>query len=292
MSGSLVIGDWGNSRLRLWRLYRGEVAERREGPGMAHAGDPSAALSALLDGWGENRAILCGMAGARGGLHEAPYLSCPVDRQAWLAQAAQIEIDGRRITVAPGLTVSNDNGRPDVMRGEETQVFGAMTLDPDLLIGRHLVVLPGTHSKWVRVEDGRLVGFNTHMTGELFELLGTSTLSVAGLAVANDDEAGFAAGLARSAGRAGLTASLFEARAAQLRQGKSPGWARGFVSGLLIGTETRSETLPGPKSVVMIGDPALTARYGVALAHWGVNAAVMDGERCAIAGLRLFDAGD
>lgn len=292
MSASLIIGDWGNSRLRLWRLDRGKVAGRRDGPGMAQAHDPSAALAALLDGWGEERVILCGMAGARDGLHEAPYLACPVDRQAWSVRAAQFEWHGRKIAIAPGMAGQNDNGRPDVMRGEETQVFGVMALDPDLTTGEHLMVLPGTHSKWVRVEDGRIAGFTTHMTGELFELLGASTLSIAGAAAANDDNPGFAEGLARSAEIGSLTASLFEARAAQLRDGKSPSWARGFVSGLLIGTETRSEALSGPKSVVMIGDPGLTARYSQALALWGVNADALDGEECAIAGLKLLDADD
>lgn len=292
MSGSLVIGDWGNSRLRLWRLDRGKVAERREGPGMAQTDDPSAALVALLDGWGEERVILCGMAGARDGLHEAPYQPCPADCEAWSARAAQIELNGRKIAIAPGMAGPNDNGRPDVMRGEETQVFGAMALDPVLATGQHLMVLPGTHSKWVRVEDGRIAGFTTHMTGELFELLGTSALCVADSAAVNDDKAGYTAGLARSVEDAALTASLFEARAAQLRAGKSSGWARGFVSGLLIGTETRSQTRSGPQAVVMIGEPGLTARYKQALEHRGVNGTLLDGEECAIAGLRLLDGHD
>lgn len=292
MSGSLVIGDWGNSHLRLWRLENGTVAERREGPGMARTGDPAAALAQLLEGWNAERVILCGMAGARGGLHEAAYACCPIDVAGWSDQSARFDLGGRRITIAPGVAGLNDNGHSDVIRGEETQVFGAMALAPDLANGGHLVVLPGTHSKWVHVEDGRITGFGTHMTGELFELLGASTLSVTGANVANDDDEGFAAGLARSAEGAPLTASLFEARAAQLREGKSSGWGRGFVSGLLIGTETHAQTVAGPRSVVMIGEPRLAARYSKALAHWSMGALVMDGEDCAMAGLRLLDADD
>jgi 2-dehydro-3-deoxygalactonokinase len=292
VSGSLVIGDWGNTRLRLWRLENGTVADRREGQGLSRIEDPRATLTQLLDGWSEERVILCGMAGARGGLHEAPYADCPTDLAGWSEQAARLNLDGRKITIAPGVTGLDDNCRFDVMRGEETQVFGAMALAPDLANGQHLVVLPGTHSKWVHVEDGRMTSFTTHMTGELFELLGTSTLSVTGVAVANDDDAGFSAGLARSAQVNAITASLFEARAAQLREGKSSGWARGFVSGLLIGTETRAETVSGPKSVVMIGERRLAAWYRKALAHWSVDAIVMDGEQCAIAGLRLLDGDD
>jgi 2-dehydro-3-deoxygalactonokinase len=292
VTGSLVIGDWGNSRLRLWRLENGTIADRREGPGMSRIDAPQAALARLLDGWAAEQVILCGMAGARGGLHETPYVCCPADRADWSGGRGRFDLAGRTIILAPGIAGSNDDGRPDVMRGEETQVFGAMALDPDMSAGRHLVVLPGTHSKWVSLEDGRITGFDTHMTGEMFALLGASTLCLADAAVANDDDVGFAAGLARSTEGSALTASLFEARAAQLREGRSPGWARGFVSGLLIGTETRAETMSGPTSVIMIGDPLLTARYKEALAHWSVNATIMDGEECAIAGLRLLDADD
>jgi len=292
VSRSLVIGDWGNSRLRLWRLDRGEIAERREGRGLSHTGDPRASLADLLDGWSEDRVVLCGMAGARGGLHETPYLDCPVGHEAWSQRAAQFELDSRLITIAPGITAANDHGGSDVMRGEETQVFGAMALEPALGDGEHRLVLPGTHSKWVRLDHGRIAGFNTHMTGELFDVLGASTLFLADCDVANDDDAGFAAGLARSAGGSALTASLFEARSAQLREGRSSGWARGFVSGLLIGTETLSQARSGAKRVVMIGEPVLTARYQQALVHWGTDATVLDGEQCAIAGLRSLDGDD
>jgi 2-dehydro-3-deoxygalactonokinase len=292
VSGSAILGDWGNSRLRLWRLEQGKVAERRDGPGMVQAADPPAALTRLLDGWGEERIVLSGMAGARGGLHEAPYLACPVEREAWARQSVRFDLEGKEVVIAPGVAGSNDIGGPDVMRGEETQVFGAMVLDPALAEGQHLVVLPGTHSKWVLVEDGRITGFTTHMTGELFELLGASTLSLAPSAGAQDDDAGFSAGLARAEEGAALTAGLFEARAAQLQAGKSPEWARGFVSGLLIGTETRSQAMHGAKTVVTIGEPRLTDRYSQALEQRGVGAAAMNGEECAVAGLRLVHGDD
>jgi 2-dehydro-3-deoxygalactonokinase len=258
---------------------------------MAQAGDPAAVLTGLLDGWGPRRVILCGMAGARGGLHEVPYLDCPAGPEAWARQAGRFQLAGRRISIAAGLAGSNDNGRADVMRGEETQIFGALALDPGLAAGQRLMILPGTHSKWARVSDGVVTGFTTYMTGELFELLGASTLSLAASAVANDDE-GFTAGLAAAEAGAALTASLFEARAAQLRAGKSPEWARGFVSGLLIGTEIGGTALPGPDSVILIGETRLTARYRAALARKNVETITMAGEDCAIAGLRWLDEDD
>jgi 2-dehydro-3-deoxygalactonokinase len=283
----VVLGDWGNSRLRLWRMRGAAVAERRDGSGMSGAGDPRAALDALLHGWEAERVSLCGMAGARNGLHEAPYVRCPATLADWAGQAARIALDGRTLTLAAGIA---DGERPDVMRGEETQVFGALALDPELSDGRRLFLLPGTHSKWVEVADRRITGLRTYLTGELFELLSRSSLFTVAPGDAGTDDEGFAAGLARSAEGADITAALFEARAGQLLDGKSCAWARGFVSGLLIGVEVRAHARSGAGAVVMIGEPELTALYGQALECFGLSATALDGEACAIAGLGLLDA--
>ena len=172
------------------------------------------------------------------------------------------------------------------MRGEETQIFGAMALDPRLASGKHIVLLPGTHSKWVWLDDGAIVRFRTSMTGELYALLGQSSLLAAGEAGSNEGE-GFAAGLLRAGQGAAPSVALFEARAAQLLDGRTVDWARGFVSGLLIGAEI-AEMAPHD-TVLAIGDPALVVRYNEALAQRGVQMRSMDGEACAIAGLRLLD---
>jgi 2-dehydro-3-deoxygalactonokinase len=278
------MGDWGNTRLRLWRLERGSVAERREGPGIALVRDPAAALTAALGDWEGTATVLCGMAGARNGLREAPYVSCPADAAVWASHALEFQLDGASVAIAPGLAASD--GRPDVMRGEETQLFGAMALNPFLATGRHCVVLPGTHSKWVTLADGCIANFRTFMTGELFELLQESSLFAArGDPVEADVEGGFDAGLAR---RGALSSLLFEARGAQLVNGKSAGWARGFVSGVLIGAEIAAMEPHG--RVTAIAEPALAARYARALSRSGLEAARLDAEECTIAGLGLLDA--
>jgi 2-dehydro-3-deoxygalactonokinase len=288
VNAGAVLGDWGNSRLRLWRMQGGAIAERREAPASVAAGEPSAILESLLAGWNAVRVTLCGMAGARNGLRETSYVRCPAGPAAWRGQAVEFDCEERTLRIAPGIAADEPF---DVMRGEETQVFGAMTLHPSLSSGAHLLLLPGTHSKWVELDEGRIVRFQTYMTGELFELLGQSTLFMVGTADAEPDSDGFAAGLARAAEQPGLTRALFEARAAQLLAGRTSSWARAFVSGLLIGAEILARSSL-PKEVVVIGDPRLTASYGEALAHFGVGAATLDGEACAIAGLRLFDADD
>ncbi len=77
--------------------------------------------------------------------------------------------------IIPGLRCAGLTGAPDVMRGEETQVLGWLAQHPDRQQGRHLVCHPGTHAKWVVVEDGRIVRFVTAMTGEMFAVLSAST---------------------------------------------------------------------------------------------------------------------
>lgn len=291
VSGGLIIGDWGASRLRLWRIENGTAAERRDGPGILAAADPAAVLAAALRDWPVQRIVLCGMAGARDGLHETGYVRCPAGAKDWSEGAAAFHLHGIPVRIAPGVAFRDPRGCPDVMRGEETQLFGAMTLDRALGIGEHRVVLPGTHSKWVTIENGRIVRFRSFVTGELYAFLGQSSLLSDGTAgAADEDEDGFAAGLARSSGGDALTSDLFEARAARLTDGRSMEWAQGFVSGLLIGAELR-EMAPSGR-VMVIGEAALSALYAEALAPVCDEIECRDGDECVIAGLRVLDGDD
>ena len=283
MSGELVIGDWGSSRLRLWRVENGSVTGRRQGPGVAHLTQPAAQLATAVGDWKAEKVVLCGMAGARNGLREAPYVECPANLEAWRSRGIEFDLAGRRVAIAPG--VASSRGRPDVMRGEETQIFGALARNPALASGKHCIVLPGTHSKWAVLADGRIESFRTFMTGELFDLLERSSLFAAGDPGEEDSEAGFAEGLSRSGAP---SSSLFEARSAQLIGGKSSGWAKGFVSGVLIGAEIAEMTPRG--AVTIIGEPELAGRYSRALALKGCEPAILDVEDCTVAGLRLFHA--
>ena len=280
-----IIGDWGSSRLRLWRLQGGDVAARREAAGALQTDDHATLLRDTIDDWTETRIMLCGMAGARGALREVPYVACPASPGEWRRGAADFAIAGYDVRIAAGLSLDRD-GRPDVMRGEETQVFGAMALNPALAEGRHVIVLPGTHSKWVYLQSGQIAHFRTFMTGELFALLAGSSLVRGSEAGGNVDE-GFVEGLSRAGKRAALSAALFEARAAQLVSERTGAWARGFVSGLLIGSEIAEAAPDGP--VLVIGAPELAGRYSEALAGLGADVHRMDDEACAIAGLRSLD---
>jgi 2-dehydro-3-deoxygalactonokinase len=323
----VALGDWGTTRLRLY-LAQGDIIHgERSGPGIGTLTvRPLEALRAALAPWraahGINRVVLCGMAGSRNGLREATYLSLPAERRHWARHPLTFDAEGLAISIGAGLSRVDAGGVADVVRGEETQVFGALGIDPALRLGRHWLVLPGTHSKWVQLEDSSIVRFTTYITGELFGLLKDhSTLlragakAVAGVGIGGGqgigagegrgafavgqgieggedvDAEGFTAGLQRSQQHAaGLAAAVFEARSAQLIQGRSHGWATEFLSGLLIGSEIRAalEAAREPRYVTLIGDPRLTARYRRALTQYAIEAVELDGDRCVVAGLLLL----
>ena len=290
-----LLGDWGTSRLRLWLARDGTITPWREGPGIGVIDRPATQVlrEILTEMTADARPLsiaLCGMAGARGGLCEAPYVDCPADLAAWVRQAVRIDFDGIPLAIAAGVATPAASQRADVMRGEETQVFGAMACDPALASGRHTLLLPGTHSKWVKIEDGAITSFTTFFTGELFALLGRSSLLAAGVA-GDDDDAGFAAGLDRAHAGEGVIGNVFQARALQLRQGRSGAWAAGFISGLLIGGELAEMATRGalPGRVPLVGDAKLAKRYALALASYGISSTILDAEAITLAGLAMIN---
>jgi 2-dehydro-3-deoxygalactonokinase len=299
-----IAGDWGTSRLRLSLCLGDRILETIQGPGVGALLEPAGeALRALIAGWrqtyGPLPILLCGMAGSRNGWREAPYLPCPVDLRALGAAALRFEADEAPVAIAPGLSCRSRLGSPDVMRGEETQIAGAMTLRPGLGTGRHLLCLPGTHTKWAYLEDGYVRDFLTALTGELFALLRDgSTLMRAAHAAAEAQSAsahsrdGFERGLEEAAtlGTSSVLHGLFAVRSRQLIDGSSPEWALSYLSGLLIGADVRGAIplFAAGKEAVLIGDGALNERYACALRHQGIAASCLDGEQCALAGLRTL----
>lgn len=229
----IILGDWGTSRMRLFLVQGEHVIDRSDGLGIgALAVAPIEALRAAVAGWlpqAPRHVTLCGMAGSRNGLIEVPYAECPASPTVWARQAVDLTLDGLGVTIVPGLACRGAWGAADVMRGEETQIFGAIEREPQLANGWHLLILPGTHSKWAVIEDGAVVRFQTFITGELFALLRDhSTLTRAG---DRDDDRGSDADLALPAGAGGARAAgdrarrkrLLDCRAAEVRRHQSQG---------------------------------------------------------------------
>ena len=293
----MIAIDWGTSSLRGARLDdTGTVLDERsstDGVLKVPPGQFAAVLEAFCGDWaipGGSITLLSGMAGSKQGWLEAPYCPCPagfgeVARQLkWIAPSAGFAPGLGRIAIVPGLSCEHTHA-PDVMRGEEVQIFGALQL---LGLQDGVFVLPGTHSKWARVQAGRVLSFQTFMTGELYALLSQhSILSKTIDAAAPLDEAAFLRGVDQAVEGAGLLHNAFSARTLSLFGRRSPAELASRLSGLVIGEELKSNPqLPGAE-VTLIGSGVLTARYALALAHRGVKSRSL-GSECTWAGLHAL----
>ena len=279
--------DWGTSNLRAWAMAEdGPLAEAMSDDGMGkltpEAFEP--ALLRLITPWlgPETTPVLaCGMVGARQGWREAAYRAVPCTPVGATGVLTVRTLDPRiSVKIAPGLSQS----RPaDVMRGEETQIAGALALHSGF---DGVLCLPGTHSKWVHVSAGEVVSFQTFMTGELFALLSTQSVLRHGMASGWDDAA-FDEGLADALSRPDrIAAKLFALRAEGLLHGLTPAQARARLSGLLIGIElAAAKPYWLGRHVKLICTPALAANYARALASQGITAQSLDATACTLAGL-------
>jgi len=287
---TLIALDWGTSSLRAYLLDDGgAILDTRQRPwGVRNLPDGGfdAALADITDGWPRCVRIAAGMVGARGGWREMPYLDLPTDVARLAESLGEVRAaDGEPVHLVPGL---RDTRRPDVMRGEETQILGAVARDPALGANATLL-LPGTHSKWVDVRSGRVTGFRTAMTGELYALLLRHSILGAGVddEAPADDAAAFMRGVreARDSGDAGALSRIFTMRARWLNGTLSAAEVPSHLSGLLIGEEIRgmsaARAAADASPLALVGDQALCARYREALQEFGLPAAVLPGDAAA-----------
>lgn len=278
--GPFIAVDWGTTNRRAYLIEGGEVMRtERDALGILAvppAGFPDAAAE-LRARFGGAPMLLAGMVGSNRGWADAGYVSCPATLSA-LATAVVSVDEG--IAIVPGVsTVAG--GRADVMRGEEVQLLGAAVAGltpPDALLCQ-----PGTHCKWAWLEAGAIAGFATAMTGELFALLRDHALI--GAAIRGDvaNGAAFRDGLAR-ASEGDLLAALFGVRPASLLGLRDDADAAAYVSGLLIGSDTRAQVRPGD-TVHLLADTALGALYAAAIEAAGGTAVRADSQQAFVVGI-------
>ncbi len=294
-SGHWVAVDWGTSNLRAWQIDGDGAIEASlsspHGMGKLTPAEFPAVLTELLAPVPGDRldVLICGMAGARQGWKEAPYLDAPADLSR-LADGAVVPHmpEGRIVPrILPGVCVRTP-GAEDVMRGEETQLLGLAALAPGF---EGLVVMPGTHSKWALLDGHVLREFSSAMTGEIFEVLKTHSVlrhSLQGELSGADRDAGFEAGLELGLDKPErLTATLFKVRAGSLLNGRSAPYSAGFLSGLLIGAEIGGQRdWISSAEIPLIGSPALCALYLTAFRKAGARARVVDATDATLAGLK------
>lgn len=288
-----VAVDWGTSNVRAWGIAADGShtfsSQSERGMGKIGRADYPAVLAELI---GDNApagtdTVICGMAGARQGWLEAPYLDTPADLTRLAGGAVRPEGSGFAARILPGVC-QRTVGHEDVMRGEETQLLGLLALRPGF---EGTAILPGTHSKWVEIRDGWIVRFSTAMTGELYEILSQHSVlrhSFASGAIDGPEiEDGIAEGMRAGLDSPALATSLvFRTRAAALLAGKGADWCSGYLSGLLVGVEIggHRDWLDGP-GVPLIGSARFGRLYGAALKLIGFSGEPVDASDATIAGL-------
>ena len=278
-----ILADWGTTNLRAWAMgHGGEIlGHRSQGSGLLAVKERRFAETFVgfcgdwLDAKRPVPALLSGMVGSKMGWREAPYLSAPVMLSALgrhLCFAA--DIPGAAVWIVPGITL-DDPAQPEVMRGEEAQIPGALSL---LRQDGGVFLLPGTHAKWAIVEAGRLVAFRTYMTGEVYGLLKTAgTIGQLMEGEEGSAPAAFERGVAlsRSPDAANLLHSLFSVRTLALLERLPRRSLSRYLSGLLIGAELEDgrQWLAArgmAPAVVAIGSPEMLDTYAAAAGLCGL----------------------
>ena len=296
--GKFLACDWGTTRVRAWVVDEsGAPLSKKVFP---------LGVSKLAPGEAEVKfrqevrhtmkaetlpALLCGMIGSNLGWVAVAYQPCPADLQTVAHGLYRVEAEPGA-WIVPGLCGPGLAGAPDVMRCEETQIIGWVEQDREHARGRHVLCHPGTHAKWTVVENGRIMGFLTAMTGELFELLRAhSVLRNTG---AVDDPSAFDEGVMAAGDGGALSARLFTARSRVVTGLKRAASTPSYLSGLLIGAEISG--LPmllgvnAGERTSLLGEPELCRWYARAMGLRGIPTEMHDGEAAVLAGLKSLRA--
>ena len=282
-----VAVDWGTTHLRVWLMMAdGTVLERRDDPRGMAALTPAQFDEVLTDVLGQQvrrglPVIVCGMAGAAQGWRPAPYHSTPtVPPKA--TEAVKPEGTILDVYILPGVS---QTAPADVMRGEETQIAGFLSLLPDF---DGVLCMPGTHTKWVHISAGEIVSFRTFMTGEMFALLGAQSVLRHSVGAEGWDDAAFDDAVSDLLSRPNdLAAKLFSLRAADVLHGVAGAKSRAQLSGYLIGAElAAAKPYWLGQRVAIVGDGDFETAYLRALTAQGVQANTTDAQTITLAGLK------
>lgn len=290
-SRPLVAIDWGTTNRRLFVMAAdGHCREEQaDGWGVATLGkaDLAREVDALRARYAGHDLLMAGMIGSSLGWHEVAYVPCPVSLGGLAAALHRSDDAKGGVRVVPGVRTAPDDV-PDVMRGEEIQILGAVEaglVPPDCTICH-----PGTHAKWVRLRGYAIQRFRTVMTGEIFALLKSASILAPALGGQVVPNSAFLAGVAQGLASSALAADLFSIRARLLLDALDAKDATPFCSGLLIGHDIRFglDAIGRDPPLALIGDPGLTALYAAALRVTGQSALEVDGRTAFIAGARAL----
>lgn len=288
---SLIAVDWGSSRFRAYLLdENGTVMEKTEsdrGVFTIQGNDIKNVFHAACNRWFGHTpglpVVMCGMIGSREGWVDTGYLKCPVTIQDLSGRL--VAVPGRQdnpIFIVPGIS-SATAAFTDVMRGEETQLFG-LPLEAGF---NGIICLPGTHSKWVSVRENAIKDFATFLTGELYASIKSGPSMRPVIKYEEFDERAFSEGIRISRAQGGLSHQVFSVRS-RLAAGESTcGIHASYLSGLLIGAEIIAglSLYPGTGTITLTGDGRLLRQYGLAFSLFDIAATSMLSDRASVCGL-------
>lgn len=297
MKGTHFIAvDWGTSRLRAFLCEAKadggfNLIARSAGLGVRKSPVSfEETLMHAIGGWeadyGKLPVLMAGQIGSSIGWKETPYLPCPISPDQLAESCTGFHCQGYSIHIVPGLSCKLENDNYDCMRGEELQILGWMQLAEANKQGRHLLCLPGTHTKWVLVEDGKIKLFKTALTGELFDLIVNNSVLIQAQGpefnLAAFEQAAFDKGAAftLNSEMGSFMHGLFSVRSKQLFGELSSEQATSYLSGLLIGSDIRAAlnatewSLTSVDKVTIIGAPHLSRSFARVMASQNIDSVV------------------
>ena len=285
--------DWGTTRLRAYLLavdgaILGRISRPDGGMQQVGPGGFAEALQSCIGDWLRLdpmlSVVMAGMVGSRNGWAEAPYAATPASAPDLARQMITVtRADGGAALIVPGVIVMRP-GHADVMRGEETLIFGCG-------VDNAVVILPGTHSKWAKLSHGHITDFYTFMTGETYAWARNSSI-LSRLATEPEDHSGFQRGLSAAQDKAGLTHMLFSARSSVLAGLMTGEQVGPYLSGLLIGAEIHSalQCFHERADLILVADGAMGDLYQQALHFYGLSAKCIAPDQALVAGLAALQA--
>lgn len=297
MNSGFISIDWGSSNFRAYRVNAlGDTVEHIDMPkGIARIehGDIPRILDEVASNWPEEAQTIycCGMISSTIGWQELPYLSCPISTEELVRSLSVLKIGDHLVNTSPGLRCISTFGKPDVMKGEEIQYLGFQRSRKQTDNKNAMVCMPGTHSKWMSVEDGRATHFSTAMTGDIFAALSASGLLKPHLGdpVAFTDAFIEGVEYARSGGA--LARLLFSVRSRVVSGELNNGDASAYASGILIGNEI-SDALSAYQeyrdgtAITLIGAKQMCELYRDALALFDQTSTILDASDACINGFK------
>ena len=284
----LIALDWGSTRFRGWLLDPNgiEIDKIDEEFGILNINHSQYidVFEKQLGSWikehGSIPIIAAGMIGSRQGWMETPYLNCPTGPEQLAQNLTYLKINSKLINdpismaIVPGIQYF-ENGIPDVMRGEETQIAG-------LLWSQHqvgLCIFPGTHSKWIFTNKGIIESFTTFMTGEIFSLMEKHSIVNRLMVGKSFNREDFLSGCNQSLSSSyGFLKQIFSARTMGLFDKVKPKGIYSYLSGIVIGNEIKDgldnyykNSSYKEKTIILNGENSLCNLYKIAFEIAGVK---------------------